>query len=59
MTVEDKAYFQEYFKKLCKIGVTEKKNKEESSKVSQFFVLWNVNMINNLLNSFKCSDETR
>ncbi|GFR62723.1 serine/threonine-protein phosphatase 4 regulatory subunit 4 [Elysia marginata] len=35
MTVEDKAYFQEYFKKLCKIGVTEKKNKEESSKLME------------------------
>ncbi|KAK3799239.1 hypothetical protein RRG08_054366 [Elysia crispata] len=33
MTVEDKTYFQEYFKKLCKIGVTEKKNKEDSSKL--------------------------
>lgn len=35
MTVEDKAYFQEYFKKLCRIGVTEKKNKEESSKLME------------------------
>lgn len=33
MTVEDRAYFQKYFKKLCKIGVPEKRNKEDTLKV--------------------------
>ncbi|XP_059161165.1 serine/threonine-protein phosphatase 4 regulatory subunit 4-like isoform X2 [Physella acuta] len=33
MTVEDKSYFQEYFKKLCKIGVSEKKHKEDTHRL--------------------------
>ncbi|KAH9519006.1 Serine/threonine-protein phosphatase 4 regulatory subunit 4, partial [Bulinus truncatus] len=33
MTVDDKAYFQDYFKKLCKAGLSEKKYKEDSQKL--------------------------
>ncbi|XP_012942887.2 serine/threonine-protein phosphatase 4 regulatory subunit 4 isoform X2 [Aplysia californica] len=33
MTVDDKTYFQEFFKKLTKVGVSEKKNKEDTAKL--------------------------
>ncbi|XP_055879993.1 serine/threonine-protein phosphatase 4 regulatory subunit 4-like isoform X2 [Biomphalaria glabrata] len=40
MTVDDKAYFQEYFKKLCKVGVSEKKYKEDTQKLLEGFEMY-------------------
>lgn len=34
MSVDDKTYFLEYFRRLCKTGLSDKKNKEDSIKVS-------------------------
>ena len=52
MTVEDKNYFQEYFKKLTKVGISEKKSKEDAPKVDCAYKDNQINLRCSVLNFY-------
>ena len=50
MTVEDKTYFQEFFKKLIRVGISEKKTKEDTPKVRKYYRLHDITTLCSLMN---------